>query len=73
MNNLQKSNIVEIIMKNMKDPNSPNLKRIKQFKLTLSDIRENAINFALVENQLTLINLVLLLVKQKNIKYFLNY
>ena len=60
-------------MFNMKDPNSPNLRRFKQFKLTLRDIRENTINFALVENQLTLINLILLLTKQKSIKYFFGY
>ena len=73
INNLQKSNIVNIIMNNMKEPNSPTLKRIKQFKLSLNDIRENSLNFALVENQLTLINLILLLIKQKNIKYFFGY
>jgi len=73
IDNLQKSFFIDIILNNMKDPNSPNLKRIKQFKLSLSDIRENTINFALVENQLNLINLMLLSVKQKNIKYFFGY
>ena len=73
INNLQKSKIIDIIMNNIKESNSSNLKRIKQFKLTLNDIRENSINFALVENQLTLINLLLLLIKQKNIKFFFGY
>ena len=73
INNLKKSIIIEIIMNNMKEQNSPNIKRIKQFKLTLSDIRENTLNFALVDNQLNFINLILLLIKQKDIKYFFGY
>ena len=73
INNLQNSIIFDIIMNNMKEPNSPNLKRIKQFKLVLNDIRDNTINFALVENQLSLINLILILIKQKNIKFFFGY
>ena len=73
INNLQKSYIIDIIMSNMKDQTSPNLKRIKQIKLILNDIRENTINFALVENQLNLINLMLLLIKQKNVKFFFGY
>ena len=73
INNLQNSTIIEIIMNNMKEENSSNLKRIKHFKLTLNDIRENTLNFALVDNQLNLINLILLLIKQKDIKYFFGY
>ena len=73
INNLQKSYIIDIIMNNMKEPNNSNLKKIKYFKLDLNDIRENTINFALVENQLNIINLMLLLIKQKNIKFFFGY
>ena len=71
-NNLQKSNIPNIIMNNIKDSHS-NLKKLKQFKIDISDIKENTINFALVENQLTLFNLILLLIKQKNMKYYFTY
>ena len=70
--NLQKSSIPNIIMNNIKD-NHSNLKKLKQFKIDISDIKENTINFALVENQLTLFNLILLLIKQKNMKYFFTY
>ena len=71
-NILQKSNIPNIIMNTIKDSNS-GLKKLKQFKIDISDIKENTINFALVENQLTLFNLILLLLKQKNMKYYFTY
>ena len=69
---VQKSNIPNIIMNTIKDSNS-GLKKLKQFKIDISDIKENTINFALVENQLTLFNLILLLLKQKNMKYYFSY
>ncbi len=72
INNLNKSNIINIIMNNIKET-TLNLKKLKVFKLTMNDIRENSINFALVENQLNLINYILLLIKQKNAKYFFGY
>ena len=71
-NNLQKSSIPNIIMNSLKDYHL-NLKKLKQFKIDISDIKENTINFALLENQLTLFNLILLLLKQKNIKYYFTY
>ena len=70
--NLQKSNIPNIIMNTIKD-NHSGLKKLKQFKIDISDIKENSINFALVENQLTIFNLILLLLKQKNMKYYFTY
>ena len=72
VNNLQKSNIPNIIMNTIKD-NHSGLKKLKQFKIDISDIKENTINFALVENQLTFYNLILLLLKQKNMKYYFTY
>ena len=72
INDLQKSNIPNIIMNTIKD-NHSNLKKLKHFKIDLNDIKENTINFAFVENQLTLFNLILLLIKQKNIKYYFSY
>ena len=72
VNNLQKSSIPNIIMNSLKD-NHSNLKKLKQFKIDINDIKENTINFALLENQLTLFNLILLLLKQKNMKYYFTY
>ena len=71
-NNLLKSNIPSIIMNTIKDSHS-GLKKLKQFKIGINDIKENSINFALVENQLTFFNLILLLLKQKNMKYYFTY
>ena len=48
----------------MKD-NHSKIKKLKQFKIDIDDNKENTINFALLENQLNLFNLILLLPNKK--------
>ena len=61
--------MIDIIMTVFKD----NAGIIKQFKLTLSDIKDNTINFACVENQLNFLNMIIALAKQKENKYYFTY
>ena len=61
-----------IIINSIKENNS-GPKELNLFKIVISDIKEKSINFSLVENQLTKFNLILLLLKQKNMKYYFIY
>ena len=71
-NNLHNSNIPKIIM-NILKYDSSGKNKLKQFKIDINDIKENTINFACVENQLTFFNLILLVGKRKDITYFYGY
>ena len=61
--------LTNIIMRILKD----NTGILRQFTLNLTDIKENTINFACVENQLNFFNMIISLAKQKDNKYFFTY
>ena len=71
-NNLNNSNIPKIIMDVLKYSSS-GTNKLKHFKIDTDDIKENTINFACVENQLTFFNLILLIGKKKDATYFYEY
>ena len=60
---------IDKLMLIFKDSN----KMIRQFQLNVTDIKENTINFACVENQLNFLNMILTLSKQKDNKYYFTY
>ena len=72
LKNLHNSNIPKIIMNVLKYDSSDSNK-LKQFKIDINDIKDNTINFACVENQLTFLNLILLIGKRKDLEYFYEY
>ena len=72
LKNSTNSNIPKIIMNVLKYDSSGNNK-LKQFKIDINDIKDNTINFACVENQLTFLNLILLIGKRKDLTYFYEY
>lgn len=61
--------MIDIIMKVFKESSGI----IRQFKITINDIKENTINFACVENQLNFFNMLIALAKQKDNKYYFTY
>ena len=72
LKNENNSNIPKIIMNVLKYDSKGNNK-LKQFKIDINDIKDNTINFACVENQLTFLNLILLIGKRKDLVYFYEY